>query len=209
MSYDEIDAARDAMYEEISRQIYPEHKAQAIDEFTSERLRSFYVANPNVMRPAVQAIQEGKRLAKNGHHSAAIVFFVTAIEILLKATLLKPVVHGLVHSEGLANTIVELALGQTGFDRYTKLLAQLFSELAGIEIHGVTRNESDKNLLSECTALQTLRNSIIHRGASCPSDKAAHAVSVAVAVYELIVQPMLAKLGLHVVEQGEIQPWNG
>lgn len=106
MSYDEFDAARDEMYDQIGRELYPDHKAQAIGEFTSERLRSFYVANPGVMQPAVDAIQEGKRLTQNGHHSAALVFFVSAIEILLKATLLKPVVHGLVHSEGLANAIV-------------------------------------------------------------------------------------------------------
>ena len=34
--------------------------------------------------------------------SAAAVLFVSAIELLLNATLLEPVVHGLVHSQGLA-----------------------------------------------------------------------------------------------------------
>src|SRR5689334_2194881 len=113
MSYDQYDEARDAMYDEISRELYPDHKAQAITEFTTARLQSYYTANPVVMRPAVESIQEGRRLQANGHSSAAIVFFVTAIELLLKATLLKPVVHGLVHSEGLAEVIVAQALGQS------------------------------------------------------------------------------------------------
>jgi hypothetical protein len=102
MAYDAEDAARDAMYEEISRELYPDHRAQAIAEFTSGRLQSYYASQSWVMRPAVDAIQEGRRLQANHHSSAAVVFFVTAIELLLKATLLRPVVHGLVHSEGLA-----------------------------------------------------------------------------------------------------------
>jgi len=209
MSYDPTDAARDEMYDQIGRELYPEHKAQAIGEFTAERLRSFYVANPGVMRPAVDAIQEGKRLAQSQHNAAAVVFFVTAVEILLKATLLKPVVHGLVHSEGLANIIVEQALGQPGFDRYSNLLAQLFSELAGMDIRAIKREETNEKLLAECTALQKLRNQIIHQGATCEPARATHALSVSVAVYNLVVQPMLFKLGLHVIEHGEIQPFRG
>ncbi|WP_422898936.1 hypothetical protein [Propionivibrio sp.] len=161
------------------------------------------------MRPAVDAIQEGKRLAQGGHNSAAVVFFVTAIEILLKATLLKPVVHGLVLSEGLAGIIVEKALGQPGFDRYSSLLAQLFSELAGMDIQAIKRKETNDKLLAECTALQKLRNQIIHQGATCKPELSSHGLAVSVAVYELVVQPMLSKLGLHVIEHGEIQPFGG
>lgn len=205
MSYDPLDSARDEMYEIIGRELYPEHKAQAIGEFTSERLRSFYVANPFVMRPAVDAIQEGKRLAQGGHNSAAVVFYVIAIEVLLKATLLKPVVHGLVHSEELANVIVEQALGQAGFDRYSNLLARLFESLVGMDIRVITRAGAQDKLLAECASLQRLRNQIIHQGKSCDATAAANGLLVSAAVYELVVHPMLAQLGLRVVDYGEIQ----
>ena len=99
MSCDEFDAARDEMYEQISHELYPDHKIQAISEFATSRLQSYYVKNPMVMQPAVDAVQEGTTLRTNGHHAAAVVFFVTAIELFLKATLLKPVVHGLVHND--------------------------------------------------------------------------------------------------------------
>ena len=204
MSVDPFDAAQDEMYEEIARTLYPEHKAQAIDEFTAERLQSYYIANPFVMRPAVDAIQEGRSLHANGHHSAAQVFFVTAIELLLKATLLKPVVHGLVHSEGLADVIVQQALGQSGFERYSKLLAKLFIELAGININSVTRTNVSDSLLAECTEQQKIRNLVIHQGTSATAEQAEIARLVSVAVYEQIVHPMLAHLGLKVVERGEI-----
>ena len=205
MTYDPFDAARDEMYEEIARELYPDHKAQAIGEFTSERLQSYYIANPTVMCPAVDAIQEGRRLEANAHSAAAVVLYVTAIELLLKATLLKPVVHGLVHSPGLADVIVQQALGQPGFDRYTKLLSNLFREIVSMDIAAVNRKGASESLLSECTGQQALRNKIIHQGVNATAGQAEQTRLVSVAVYELIVHPMLARLGLQVVERGEIR----
>ncbi len=205
MTYDALDAARDEMYESLSEEMYPQHREQAVVEFTSERLRSFYSSNPWVMRPAVEAIQEGQRLLKNGHQAAALVFFVTAIEVLLKATLLKPVVHGLVHNEGLANAIVEQALGQAGFARYTGLLAKLFTELLDIDITAIKIAGSSEKLLAECASLQKERNAIVHQGAGIATGRAERGLRVASAVFELIVHPMLAQLELHAVENGEIR----
>jgi len=74
MSYDQHDAAIDEMYERISEELYPEHKEQAVSEFTADRLQSFYLSNPMVMRPAVDALQEAKRLKAHGHPAAAVVF---------------------------------------------------------------------------------------------------------------------------------------
>ena len=51
-------------------------------------------------------------------------FCVTTVELLLKATLLQPIVYGLVHNDGLAEIIVKYALGETGFDRYRNLLSR-------------------------------------------------------------------------------------
>jgi len=175
MSYDPFDEARDEMYAEIARELYPDHKTQAIDEFTSERLQSYYVANPMVMRPAVDAIQQGRQLQKKEHDAAALIFFVTAIELLLKATLLKPVMHGLIHSPGLAEIIVQQAVNQPGFDRYTKLLAKLFHALVDLDISTVKREGNSEPLLTECTACQALRNKIIHQGASATTDQAERA----------------------------------
>jgi hypothetical protein len=206
MSYDPSDAARDEMYDEIARELYPSHKEQAIGEFTAERLQSYYVANPKVMRPAVDAIQEGRKLQANGHYGAAVVYFVTAIELLLKATLLRPVVHGLVHSEGLAEVIVQQALAQPGFDRYSKLLAGLYVQITGKELSAVKRDDAKDALITECTAQQALRNRIIHQGAIANAEDAELARLIVVAVYELVVRQVLWHLRLSVVERGEIIP---
>jgi HEPN domain-containing protein len=197
MSYDERDAALDEMYERISE--------QAISEFTSDRLRSYYLSNPMVMRPAVDALQEAQKLKANGHHTAAVVFCSTAIELFLKATVLQPVVHGLVHSSGLADVIVKYAVGQTGFDRYRDLLSRLFNELASIELPKVARDGTKHALIDECRTVQELRNDIIHKGASCEPDAAEKSIDIVVAVYQKIVCPMLGALGLIVGHKGRIE----
>ena len=43
MSYDESDAAWDEFYDRMSEELYPDHKDQAITEFTEERLQSYYL----------------------------------------------------------------------------------------------------------------------------------------------------------------------
>lgn len=205
MSYGPEDAAMDEMYERISEELYPGHREQAVSEFTAERLQSFYLANPMVMRPAVDALQEGKRLRANGHFSAAVVFHTTAIELLLKATLLQPIVHGLVHSAGLADVIVKLAVGQTGFDRYRSLLSSLFQDLARLDLTKVARNGVTTPLIDESKRVQDLRNSIIHKGSTCDAAEADHAFDVACAVYDEIVSPMLGSIGLVVTDKGRIE----
>jgi hypothetical protein len=205
MSYDQQDSAMDEMYERISEELYPEHREQAVGEFTADRLRSFYLANPMVMRPAVDTLHEVQRLHTNGHSAAVVVFCGTAIELFLKATLLQPIVHGLVHSPALADIIVKHAVGQTGFDRYRDLLSRMFRELANLDLGQVTRNGAKIGLIEESHSVQKLRNNIIHQGKSCNADDANHAIEVAAAVYSAIVVPLLGSLGLTVVEKGRIQ----
>lgn len=198
--YYEQEAAKDEFIEEISN--------QAIREFSNDLLRSFYEKNPNIMRPAVEALQEGKELYALKHYSASLVFFMTSIELLLKVTVLKPVVYGLVHHEALADIIVQQVLGQTGFDRYEKLLGALISTFTNLELKKISRDESSDALFKECKDLQAIRSKIIHQGNVCTEHDAEKARKVAVAVFEMIVLPMIGALNLQVVEQGEIKPAN-
>jgi len=204
MSMSPHEAEMEEAYDRLAEELYGEHKDRAIEEFTSERLRSFYVANSMVMRPAVEAIQEGKRLQSNDHHSAALVFYVTAIELLLKATLLRPVLYGLIHAEAIAEIFVQETLKQSGFDRYEKLLASLFEDLTGESLSDVTRDGAQQSIFRECRDVQRLRNGVIHRGENVSPESAEIARLVAISVFEKVVHPVLYNIGLQVVEKGEI-----
>jgi len=204
MSMTPSEAAWEEFYDKMSEELYSEHKDQAIDEFTMERLQSFYLKNPKVMRSAVEAIQEGKELQTGEHFSAACIFFVSAIEILFKTTLLKPVIYGLIHNEELAEVVVKNVLNQSGFTRYENLMSKIFLELSNIDLSGVKRASSDNSLMIECKEFQNMRNRIIHQGFKIGSEDAELSRLVAVAVFDLVVKPVLSSMDLQVVEHGEI-----
>lgn len=204
MSYSPEDAAWDEAYESMSRELYPEHKEQAIAEFTSECLRSYYVVHPEVIVPAARAFKEAKALHANDHHSAALVFAASATELFLKSSLLRPVVYGLVHNESLAELVVAAALSQTGFMRYEKLLAKLFFELTGVELTKLRRQLSAKPLLREAADIQELRNTVIHLGQAVTLEEAQHGIDVSTEVFNQVLAAVLSNLGLSLEKGGRL-----
>lgn len=204
MSYSPEDAKWDEFWDKVSEELYPDHKEQAIDEFTTERLQSFYLKNPAVLSSGIKMYIEARELEQN-HSEASFVFATSAIEIFLKGSLLKPVVYGLIHNEPLAEIIVEIALRQTGFTRYKKLLSGLFMELVGIDVKKIHRVGSSDFLLSEVSAIQDIRNKIIHQGISITQKDANFAINVAYGVLHQIVNPMLLAIGLWMDKKGIVK----
>ena len=204
MSYDYHDAAMDEAYEHLSEKLYPEHKAQAILEFTYERLRSYYLQHKDLLVPAARTYKLAESLLQAKQSTAALAFSASAVELFLKACLLRPVVAGLVHSESVADLVVESALSQIGFRRYEKLLAGLFKELTRLEIGQIKRPGAAKPLLEEASALQDRRNSVMHRGADITESEATEAFSVATAVFNEVLAIVLNELGLSIKKGGEL-----
>lgn len=196
MSYDEFDAAQDEMYERLSAELYPEHKEQAIAEFTNDRLRSYYLEHPRVAQPAVKMLHEAESLLSTGHVDAALVFAASSCESFLKATLLRPVVHGLVHSETIAEAIVANTFAQTGLLRYKKLLGQLFEHLTEEKLESVTRNDAGKSLMEEIAEIQSLRNKVVHECISVTDLDAERALNVCRAAVVFVLAPVLAAIRL-------------
>ena len=194
MSYTPEDAAWDEAYDRMSAELYPEHKAQAIVEFSYERLRSFYAQNLDIVVPAVRNFKIAKSLYEAGQHAAALTFAASATELFLKGALLRPVVYGLVHSEALAELVVDAALGQTGFKRYSALLAGLFKELSHFDVKTLMREGSKVPLITEASNLQDVRNGVVHRGDEVSLEQAEWAIAVSSAVFGQILANVLGEL---------------
>ncbi|MCB2168408.1 MAG: hypothetical protein KQI78_12170 [Deltaproteobacteria bacterium] len=201
MGYDIEDARSDEYWDQITEELYPEFKEQAIEEFTTERLQSIYLKAPDILSPGIRMYVEARKL-KDNHPSAAVVFAASAIELFLKSSLLKPVVNGLVHIETLAELVAKVALGSTGFIRYRKLLSGLFSEIACIDINTIKRSGSKKLILDEASEVQDKRNLIIHKGLEVDNNDAKFAINVAYGVLHQIVNPMLLAIGLEMDSKG-------
>ncbi len=202
MSYDYHDAAMDDMYYRLSQELYPAHAQQAIEEFTRARLRSYYLAHMDVLLPAGKTYKRAKILLDGGHAEASLVFSIVAVELFLKECLLRPVISGLIHSEAIADLVVDAALAQTGFKRYEQLLSGLFRELTGQNLAAIQREGAHHPVLNEFSTLQVRRNLVVHRGESIEMKEAVHAHEVAKAVFEEILLPVLAELDLSLRQGG-------
>ena len=204
MSYTPEDIMWDEAWDQISQELYPEHKEQAIDEFMLERLQSFYLDNPEILFPGFDKLIESKALLEL-HPSASYVFSTTAIELFLKSSLLRPVVHGLIYNEALAEIVVESLLARGGFGRYKKLMSRLFEELAGIDITALKRSNLKIPLLNEASKIQNIRNGIIHRGKSVTVEQAKTAFNVATAIFSQVVEKMLFAINLKINNSGIVE----
>jgi len=58
MNYDDDDFS-DEFYDEMQKRLYPEMKGEAIEEFTDERLRSFYIDHPRCNVPCCDGAARG------------------------------------------------------------------------------------------------------------------------------------------------------
>ena len=162
MSYDEQDAAIDAFYEQISQELYPEHKEQAIDEFIEERMHSYYLKNPNIIQAPIDSYLHANELVDISPRGA-LVMYTTAVELFLKSVLLKPVLFGMINNENVAKLIVDSSMRLPGFNSYKKLLNSLCLCVADIKISDI-QGTSGKPILDEAEEIQKVRNRVLHQG---------------------------------------------
>jgi hypothetical protein len=199
----EQDAAYDQLYEELGPQWAEEHSLfpyeDAIKEFTAERLQSYYVANPNLAGPAHDSLLYAQSLVPS-YPKAALVFAATAMELAIKTVLLKPIVFGLVHTEGLAVFITDLATQHTGMERFQTLLTEILTQFGGVDLKTYKRPDSAKTLWQEIGEVQKARNAVIHRGETVGDANADLAIAVAGALLGDIFPKVLATLHLHLHE---------
>ncbi|MBC3767384.1 hypothetical protein [Neptunicella marina] len=194
MSYDEHDAAMDDFYDRISEELFPEHKEIAIEQFIEERMQSYFLKNPNVIHPAIESSNHAGDLLQVSP-SCALVMYTTAIELYLKAVLLKPVLYGMVHNENIAGLIVDSSTGQAGFNRYNKLLTALCIQAAQIDLASI-KGKENKPILKEAEDVQSIRNKVVHQGYRVTPEELGQAKDIAYLMLTEVVEPVLNNLEL-------------
>lgn len=189
----------EAAYDEYMSLLYEEHKKKAIEEFTDERFRSYYLDHNLLAKPAFDALTEARNLIGT-NATAGFIFSAIAMEVGLKEMLLKPIVFGLVHADSVASLITDLAVSHSGMDRYRKLLLQVLRERGGVDLDSFKRPNSNKPIWQEITEVQKQRNSILHRAKTASNQEAALALGVALALIETMFPTVVTKIGLHLHE---------
>jgi hypothetical protein len=185
------------LYEDFARDLLSgkdDLYAEVIDQFTSERLQSFYLANPAVAERALDALDEARAL-KALHPSATLVFAAIAIEVGLKTTLLKPILHGMVSMDSAAALIAGLIPDQHN-DSFKKVLFGILKEVGGIDLPAFRRSGSSQTLWEEIANIRTQRNGVMHAASRVSETDAAHAIEIASTVLEVIFPKVITELGL-------------
>ena len=162
MSNDYYDDAMSDFYDRISEELFPEHKEIAIEQFVEKRMQSYYLKHPNIIKAPMDCFNHANELM-HVSPQCALVMYTTAIELYLKSVLLKPVLYGMVHNESVAALIMEASTGQSGFNRYNKLLSALCLHAANIDLSSI-KGMQDKPILKEAEEIQSIRNKVIHQG---------------------------------------------
>ena len=201
MSYDESDAAEDEFYSQMVSDFYRDHGPQiaqeAIDEFQTERLQSYFSEHPNLIAPAATQLERARALRLLGAGDASIVFGASATELALKQALLRPIVYGLVQSAPAALVIAELTLSHAAIDRFKNLLLDVLGDVLGTNLRTYTHVGSAKPLWEEIRTTQDARNAVLHRGESRSPQEVNDAIRVAEAVIETLYPAVVHTIGLH------------
>ena len=167
---------------------------EVIHKFALERLQSYYLANPDVARRAQWALQQATQFITISPE-AALVFASIAAEVGLKAGLLKPILHGLVHDESLALIIAELVPEQRNHS-FQKLLFGILREYGGVDLGSFKRTGIAQTLWEEMQLVQKRRNGVVHRAESVVTADAQHAIEVAAVVVQTLFGQVITKIGL-------------
>ena len=197
MGYDMNDAgADDYAAEQYMEQLYQEHKKEALEEFTSERLQSLYLKQPDLALPALQALADARKL-QDVHAGAALVFGAVAMEIGIRTVLIKPVVYGLVHQDSVASIITDLVTSHASFDRFRGLLFQVLANHGGVDLRIAKRPGSMILLWEEMSTIQKKRNAVLHRGEQAAANDVTLSIEVASTILDGLIPSVLHRLGMH------------
>jgi len=197
MSYDEWDDKYDRWISELSDELYPEHREQAISDFTTQCFQRYYLANPRISECPTRLLTEARGLHSE-HSSAALVFAAAAMEVALKVTILRPLLSGFVHNESIAEIFSGFLTDRgSSFDRLKRLIFPVLSECAGLDLSFFKRHGSAKPLWEEIREVQSWRDLFLHRGDFASHIQSQTAIEVASTVLETLFPLVVTNLGLH------------
>jgi len=176
--------------------LLPTDRPQAIEEFVAERMTSYYKDHRDIAISAAGLLREAVQL-QDTHPRAALVLADAAAEVFLNNAILKPAFQGLVHDPMLADAVADVAVRQSGLDRFAGFLAQYISTFMAIDLTTYCREGSTTTLLAELQSIQAKRNIVIHRGEPADVHDATFPIAVATAVAEDVFGAVLANRNLH------------
>lgn len=194
----------DSDHDETFFNAIDEIRDEAISAFAFERLQSYYRDQEGIRVPPLRALEKAKLLLQHDP-SASLVLAITSAEVCIKNLILRPMVYGLVHQPYAAKLIADLALSQTGWDRFSGLLKEILREKVGVDLNEVKIQGTATPLWVEFKCLVKARNGVVHRAEEVTSQQANAGIRIANELINIVFPRLLASIGLQVDENGSVQ----
>jgi hypothetical protein len=177
--------------DEIERDEFIEETLQNISQ---EGVRSYLGVHGDAVDFRVNdCIEQARNLNTYGFHRHAIVSATTAIELVIRYLLIRPLIQAAFLTEDWAYLLTQrIATGRTGDDR--ALLPKLL-KYHDVEISELKLSSGNEVWKTITEVVYSKRNRIVHTGESANLEKAKTAIECAVLLREKVVLPLAKKLG--------------
>ena len=171
-----------------------------VHDFKTNRLQKFFITNPRVAKPAIDAFRNAWAL-KTDYYSASVVFSASSIELCLHQAMIRPIVYGLIINDGCANILFDL-VGAAHSDKTKKIFLRVLASQFDIDLKQYKRSASNTPLWEEITLVQKERNDILHRGKTTSDELCRFALDVSQELLGSVFLRVIEAIGLHNHEEG-------
>jgi len=191
MSRDPDSYYEEEYFEEIGRQ---ELIAQTLKQISVEGVRTYLGENGDAVDARVSdALAQAKYAIQQGYPRYAVVGAVTAVELIIRYLLVRPLVHGAFLSDDWAQLLSRhIANGKTSQER--DILPRML-EIYEINIKDLKLSDGSKLWKTLVETVIRKRNSIVHEGETATASEAKIAIECATILRERVVLPIAAKMG--------------
>jgi hypothetical protein len=175
---------------------------EALEEVSSDNIQSYLGKYGDAIEGRIkECLTQAEKLHKLGFFGPSIVLAATAIEIIIRFLLVRPLVQGAFLSDEWAEILSKrVATGRTAEDR--ELLPAIL-RLWGIDITTVKLSNGKGLWETFLTQVRRKRDKFVHKGEHIDSSEAILAIECTNEFLDKIVNPVASKLGFTLETTGK------
>ncbi|MGF1841647.1 hypothetical protein L4C39_00360 [Vibrio clamense] len=199
MSSTELDS--DSTYEDYLESIaeleeYLSKRDDVAIRYTKDRIREYYDESPHCGENLGHLVY-GTLDVRGVNDMATVVLAVSAIEVLIKEVILRPVISCLVSDKMISKFMCDAVIKQSGLDRFNRFVFWVFDSLFAVtdNVCDFKREGAKLTIWQERSYIQKVRNEIVHKGKVCTKSDAELAMGL-LNEFEYLYRDVLFCLGL-------------
>ncbi|NGZ18792.1 hypothetical protein G6Z94_15835 [Vibrio aestuarianus] len=164
--------------------------------YTKDRIKEYYAEYPYCGENLGHLVH-GTVDVRNVNDMATVVLAVSALEVLIKEVILRPVISCLVNDKMISKFMCDAVIKQSGLDRFNRFVFWVFDSLFEVtdNVCDFKREGAKLTIWQERSYIQKVRNEVVHKGTACSKSDAELAMAL-LNEFELLYRNVLLCLGL-------------